>query len=136
MTGKIVRTKLILRILSVREQILDPRFPQLHIFPGKGEIAVGDGTGRDQNEHIARFLHRHLPFFGIVRIDLSGKNRILPTVVRGKIKVPPLALGIPDDRPHHAAHQLRIVEQIQRRGRIAQIHCGGATVGKAFLGDK
>ena len=118
------------------EQIPDPCFPQIHMLPGKSEIPVGKRGAGHHHEHIPGFLHRHLPLLGVVRVDLSGQNRILPTVVRREIKTPRVAFRVPDDRPHHAAHQLRIVEKIERDRRIAHIHRGGAAVREAFLGDK
>ena len=62
--------------------------------------------------------------------------RISARVVRGKIVFPD---GHPRklyNRAHHALDKLRVIEQEQRHGRIADVYRGDTTVGAALLGKK
>ncbi len=56
--------------------------------------------------------------------------------MRCEIIVPYRRLGEFQHRAHHSPHQLRIVAEVQRRGRIGHVHGGGTAVGMAFLGNE
>ena len=67
--------------------------------------------------------------------SLTADERELTAVVRREVEDPFIRAGILVDRAHHAAHELRIVHQIERDRRIGDVDGRCTAVREAFLRD-
>ena len=142
MTGKVVCTKLIFRVPAHAYQIIGPAgedFLMLfRIFQRIFCLAQGCHT----EDHISALFHRHLiivlhhPCLPVITINLSVCQRILPYIMRCIGEFPVISCCIMEDGIDHPLHQLRLIFQIKRNGRIGHIHRTDAAVAVTFLGEK
>ena len=100
--------------------------------------------GRAQIEHRVRARiipeTRHIAAVLVVRIadavHLSDAPRIGTDIVRSKVERPHGHLCKIENPRHHRIDKFRIVNQIERNGRITDVRRTDAAVGIAFLGQK
>ncbi len=130
-TGKVVGAKLVVGIEPFLHQVIGPGGQYL---PVTGRIIGvsfhgGDSTGHDQ--HITRFLHRH-----IAAIGLSIGQGIGTHIMRRKRLGPFTALAVVEDRIDDSLQQIRVISQKQRGRGIGHIYRTDGTVAVVFFGEE
>ena len=103
-SGKVIRTKLVLRIKTILYQIIRPgcqSFPMLLCVVG---ISFYSSNRCSKDYHIARFFDWH-----IASVSLAVSQRICTYVVSSKRFGPFSAFTIIEDMVHGSFHQFRIV---------------------------
>ena len=133
---EIIGTELVLGILTVLQEVLDPVGQGVPVGLGEGDVPLGDGGGGDHHQHIAALLHGHLHMDGVVAVDLAVDQGVPAAVVGSEVKGPGGALGVLEDGAGHALDQLGVVEQEQGDGGVGDVYRGGTAVGEALLGDE
>ena len=135
-TCKVIGAELILGIVAVFYKVICPCLQNFLVFVRQGAITVGASGGGNCQDRVSAFLNGHLIFELVVAINLTVAKRILSAVVRCKGMRPCLALGVIEDRAHHAAYQLGIVNEIERNGGIGNVERCHAPVREVLLGEE
>ena len=87
MTGKIIGTQLMSRILTILNQITVPLLKQSQIFSSKGIIAVAFANGSGQSDHVTTFFNGHLAFKGHT-VKLTVQNGVAAHIMGRKVVGP------------------------------------------------
>ena len=106
MTGKIIRTQLVLRIQPGMDQVICPYSQRLPVFSRIIGIAFYLRNGSSQQNHIPCFLDRH-----IATVQLTVGNRIGTQVMCRERLGPAPAFAIIENRSHHPFQQIGIINQ-------------------------
>ena len=116
-TGEIVGAKLVLRVKTLRLEILYPALELLPVKPGEIGVAFHLRDGAEQQQQIATLLDRHLVFLGAfaTAINLAVCLGISAEVMRRERELPTFACRIV-----HEWHQERLR---QRRSKQQELRC-------------
>ena len=131
MPGKVVRTELVRRVLSILCQVVGPLAQDVPILIHILCVSIYLGEHGCQGEHVTRFLQRH-----VAPVCLSVGYRIGSQVVCSKRLGPPTAPAVLEDGGHHGFLQVRIIDQEERSLRIGQVHRVYAAIGVVLLGEE
>ena len=127
-SGKVVCTKLIFRIEPILSQIIGPGCQYIPVFLRIVGISFDNGDGCTQDQHISRFLDRH-----ISTVCLAVSQRISTYIMCSERLIPFSAFAIIEDVVHQTFCQFRIVYQEQRSRRISDIHRTDRTVAEVLF---
>ena len=136
MARKIVRAELIGRILPVFGKITCPLFQQIHVFAREGSVVRRNASRSGHQDHIAALFYRHLQIRVVASVHLTVQHRINAAIMRSKIESPLRTARKPQNRPQHAEHKFRVIQEKKRGRRVTDINGRGKPAGKALLGNK
>ena len=128
---EVVGTELVLRILSVLNEIICPGCYNIPVFVNIGRAVLKFAYHRRKSYHITRFLQRH-----VTAVNLSVGDRICSEIVCCERLCPASCVTVLEDTCHHAFLQFRIVEQEERSRRISEVNGVDASVGVVLLGEE
>ena len=130
-SGKVIRTELVLRVKTVLNQIIRPGCQSFPMLLCVVSISFYSSNRCSKDYHIAGFFDRH-----IASVSLTVSQRICTYVVSSKRFGPFSAFTIIEDMVHGSFHQFRIVKQKQRSSRISQIDCSDGTITEILFGKE
>ena len=86
-------------------QISRPLGQQRPVLWSEAGVPLRLGDSRGQDDHVARFLHRHLVVFGLLSspVNLTVRQRVSAQVVRRERKMPSPRSSIVEDGHHGTA---------------------------------
>ena len=136
-TGEVVGAQLILGVETLGLEIVGPLVQDRPVLAGEVRVALGLGQGRQEDEHVAGFLDRHLVFLGplAAAVDLAVGQRIGAEIVRGEGPLPARRGCVVEVLHEDGLGQGRAEQQKLRSHRINYIDRADTAVGEILLGE-
>jgi len=138
MAREVVGAELVLGIEALRQEVLRPLLQHRPVAVDHSRVAPRLRQGREEDEHVARLLHRHLVLLARrpAPVHLTVREGVLPYVVGREGEGPEIRGRVLQHRHDRRLHQRGTGQEQDGRLGIEHVHRARAAVAEVLLREE